>query len=172
METADTQTIEERGITGYHVLGMPAKLLLRVILLVLLFLGLCVIVFAGETEMRAVNCDLSNGPYAALGLSREQCFRMRQISDKLINDTTSTRTRITEKRLELKRTASDPNAEPYTIQKLGNELAALKQELFRKIHRTRSGQRRLLTPEQARRLDEIPYKNSFQGNRGVGYGRR
>lgn len=172
METLDTQTIEEREITGYHVLGMSAKLLLQVILLALLFLGLCVIVFAGETERIADNCDLSNGPYAARDLTREQRERMRQMSNKLSNDTAFTRARMAEKRLELKRAARDPNTCPYTTQKLENELATLQQELFAKIQRTHSGQSRLLTPEQANRFDETPYKNGFKANREGGYGRR
>lgn len=141
MATQGMQGVEEQRTAGYRVAGILIGPLLRIIIIVLLSLGLCVIVFAGETDQYSGDCDLNSGSYATLGLSREQCSKMGQMSDRFRNDTAEARAEIAEKHLELRKLAEDPTTDPYTVNKIERELSRLEQEVVEKARQGRSSEK-------------------------------
>ncbi|MCX5810333.1 MAG: periplasmic heavy metal sensor [Proteobacteria bacterium] len=171
METTGTGTRKEQAtILCCCILGMSIKRWFCIVVLVLLFVALCVAVFAGEPE--PPDCDLQSGLAATLNLSQTQCENIRQLTDRFRNDTAITRGKIMEKRLELRRLSEDQKTNPYAINKVERELNTQERELSRKAHRTEIEQRRLLTPEQIGKMKGIPYGYGPYGYGPQGYGRR
>ena len=89
----DSNRDERRQATTLcRMLVMPVKGWFFVIALVLLFfMSLCAVVFAGEPEQRSGYCDLQTGLARTLNLSRAQCESLRQLADQFSNDTASIR---------------------------------------------------------------------------------
>jgi len=172
METTGTGIRKEQTTIPCCIPGMSVKHWFFIIALVLLLMALCVAVFAGEPGQQSGYCDLQSGLPATLNLSRKQCEKMRQLTDRFRNDTAITRGKIMEKRLELGRLSEDPKTDPYAINKVERELNTLEQELSRRTYRTEVDQRRLLTPEQLSKMKDTPYGYGSEGYGRRGYGRQ
>jgi Spy/CpxP family protein refolding chaperone len=170
METAGTGIRKEQAAIPCCIAMMSIKRRFYVLVLVLLFLALCLAVFAGEPE--SISCDLQSGLPATLNLSREQCENMRQLTEKFRNDTAITRGKIMEKRLELKSLSENPKPDPQAINKAERKLNSLEHEFSRKAHRTEADQRRVLTPEQIGKMKDMDYGYGSQGYGRRGYGRQ
>ena len=70
-----------------------------------------------------------------------------------------------EKRLELRRLSEDPKANLYAINKVEKELNAFEQEFYRKAQQTEVDQRRLLAPEQIKKIKDMPMDTTHRGMR-------
>lgn len=91
---------------------VPVKLSFLLLSLALLFLALCVVVFAAGPAQQSGYCDSGSEVAVALQLSREQCEKMREITNRFFGDSASLRGKIAEKRLQLKRLYQDGRADP------------------------------------------------------------
>lgn len=157
METTGTGTREKQTMILCRIPGMSVKRWFFILTLLLLFIGLYVIVFAQEPGQQPGSCDLQSGLPATLNLSRQQCEKMRQLTNRFYNDAAITRGKIMEKRLELKRLSRDPKADPHAINQAERELDSLEKSLFIRAQQAEVDQRRLLTPEQINRMKDEPY---------------
>jgi len=166
METTGTR--EEQTTMLCHILAMPVKHWFLILAIVLIFMALCVVVFAGEPG--APDCDLQSGLAATLNLSQKQCEDLRQLTDRFYDDTAVTRNKIVEKRLELKDLSRVPKTDPYVIDKKGKELSALEQELSRRARQTEQDQKKFLTSEQLNKMKNTTSSRNvlLSGKRGYG----
>ena len=140
------------------------------IALFLLFIALCVTVFAGEQKI--TGCDLESGLPATLSLSHEQCKKIQELADRFRNDSAPIRARIMEKHFEHMKVSEDPQTDPRTINKLERELNDLERELARMAQRAESEQRRVLNTEQIKKISDSPYGYATQGYNSQGYNGR
>lgn len=168
METTGTR--EEQTTELCRILAMPVKHWFFILALVLIFMALCVVVFAGEPG--APSCDLQSGLAATLNLSQKQCEDLRQLTDRFYNDTAVTRNKIVEKRLELRNPLKTSETEPHVINKRERELKALDQEFSRRAHQTEVDQRRLLSSDQIHKIKEMTYGYNLQRSGRRGYERQ
>ena len=116
---------EEETTMLCRILAMPVKHWFLILTLILLFLALYVVVYAGETGVPL--CDLQSGLAGALNLSRQQCEDMQSVADRFFNDTADVRNKIVEKRLELKDLSKTQKADPHLLDKRGLELRFFEQ---------------------------------------------
>lgn len=154
-----------------HILAMPVKHWLFILTLIVLFLALYASVFAKETGSLP-RCDLQSGLAGVLNLSQQQCEDMQRVADRFLDDTAPIRNKIVGKRFELKDLSRIPQSDPYVIDRKGQELSTLEQELSRRVRQTELEQRRYLTPQQLNKIkDAASGKNLLQPG-GKGYGRK
>jgi hypothetical protein len=165
METTETEIRIEPATTLCRTLSMPIKHWFTVIVLVLFFVALCAVVFAGEPVQCSDSCEAPSGLAATLYLSQKQREDLQQLADQFSNDTAAIRGKIMVKRLELRRLSEDPRTSPYTIDKVKWELNVLEQEFFRKIHQVEIEHRKILTPEEINKIKDMPYEYDSQGYR-------
>jgi Spy/CpxP family protein refolding chaperone len=111
------------------------------------------------------------GLAANLNLSKEQMDKMWQMREKFRNDTQKLRYELFQKRLEMKTIFSDPKADDATIVAKQKELSALRQNMTDKMVEFRLAQRKILTPEQLKKLSETQAGPGFD-RMGMGYGSR
>jgi len=117
---------------------------------------------AGAALMGA-NKDFGPNMATHLGLSKEQLDKMWQARETFRKSTEQLRYELFQKRAELSKLYSDPSADEALIQAKQRELNALRQNLNDKMAQFRLEQRKILTPEQLKKLNE------FQpGRRGYG----
>jgi hypothetical protein len=167
METTGTGIRKEQITIPCCIPGMSVKRWFCIFVLLLLFMALCVAVFAQEPGQYSGSCDLQNGLPSTLNLSRQQCEKMRKLTNSFYSDTAVTRGKIMEKRLELRRLSRDPKTDPHAINQTEQALNSLEQKLSLRAHRTEANQRRLLNSEQINKMKEMSYVYGYQG-----YGRR
>lgn len=152
METTGTR--EEETTMLCRILAMPVKHWFLILALILLFLALYVVVYAGETGVP--RCDLQSGLAGVLSISQQQCEDMQLVADRFFDDTVPIRNTIVEKRLELKDLSRVPKTDPYVIDKKGKELSALEQELSAKTTMIGLAQKRYLTSQQLKKMKTRP----------------
>jgi Spy/CpxP family protein refolding chaperone len=147
-------------------------------IMVVLFLALTTTVFAfgGRGGYGAGGCGGQGAGFgspmsmaANLNLSKEQTEKMWQTKEKFRNDTQKMRYELFQKRIELKSLYADPKADEATLLAKQKELNALRQGMQDKMIQMRLEQRKLLTPEQIKKLSETSYGRGFAG-RGAGHG--
>lgn len=109
-------------------------------------------------EGRAMHKDLN--------LTKEQAERMWQLKDKFYNDTKSLRYNLFRKNFELKGLYDDPNVQDATILSKQKEIHALRAQLQDKRAEYKLAQRKILTPEQIKKLDERRDGRFGHGPRG------
>jgi hypothetical protein len=165
MKTTETEIRVEPAMTLCHILSIPIKHWLTVIVLVLFFVALCVVVFAGEPVQCSDSCEAPSGLAATLNLSQKQREDLQQLADQFSNDTAAIRGKIMVKRFELRRLSEDPRTSPYTIDKVKWELDVLEQEFSRKTRQIEIDQRKLLTPEQINKIKDMRYGHDSPGYR-------
>jgi hypothetical protein len=166
MGTTGTRTGKEQTTILCCIPGMSVKRWLFIFALVLLFVALCVVVFADGPGQQSGYCDLQTGLPATLNLSRKQCRDMRQLTNRFFNDTAMARGKIMEKRLEIKMLSKSPNADPYAINKVERELNVLQRGFSRRAYQTEVDQRKLLTPEQIKKMKNMAKMDTIRENAG------
>jgi len=108
------------------------------------------------------------GMYANLNLAQEQQDKMWQAKEKFRNETSATRYELFKKRAELRNLIADPNANEATILAKEKELNALRQTLHEKAVQYKLAQRKILTPEQIKKIGETGYGYKMGRGRGAG----
>jgi len=109
------------------------------------------------------------GMMANLNLSKEQAEKMWLIKDKFHNDTQKLRYELFQKRFELKSLYADPKTDEATLLAKQKELNVLRQNMRDKMAQMKLEQRKILTPEQIKKLGETSYGSGL-GRRGAGRG--
>jgi Spy/CpxP family protein refolding chaperone len=147
-------------------------------IMVALFLVLTTTVFAfgGRGGYGAGGCN-GQGPgfggpmgmAANLNLSKEQADKMWQTKEKFHNDTQKLRYELFQKNIELKSLYADPKTDEAALFAKQKELNTLRQSMQDKMIQMRLEQRKILTPEQIKKLSETSYGPGF-GRQGAGRG--
>lgn len=110
------------------------------------------------------------GMYASLNLTQQQQDKMWQAKEKFRNETSATRYEIFKKRAELKNLYADPSANDAAILAKQKELNALQQTLQDKAVQYKLAQRKILTPEQIKKIGETGYGHGMGRGAGMGFG--
>jgi Spy/CpxP family protein refolding chaperone len=106
------------------------------------------------------------GPDRYLNLSEEQSSKMAALRDRYLQDTRDLRYALAQQQLEVRRVITDPKTDDATLLAKEKEMSTLRQQLFNKMEQMPLEMRKILTPEQIRKLDRMPV-----GGFGVGFGR-
>jgi len=139
-------------------------------IMVVLFLALTTTVFAfGGRGGQGAGFGSPMAMAANLNLSKEQSEKMWQIKEKFHNDTQKIRYELFQKRIEMKSLYADPKADEATLLAKQKELNALRQGMQDKMIQMRLEQRKILTPEQIKKLNETSYGPGY-GRKGAGRG--
>ncbi|MCX5811959.1 MAG: Spy/CpxP family protein refolding chaperone [Proteobacteria bacterium] len=147
-------------------------------IMVVLFLALTTTVFAfgGKGGYGFSRCGGQGagfggpmGMAANLNLSKEQSEKMWQTKEKFHNDTQKLRFELFQKRIELKDLYADPKADEATLLAKQKELNTLRQSMQDKMTQMRLEQRKILTPDQIKKLSETSFGPGF-GRKGAGHG--
>lgn len=123
---------------------------------ILIVLAATALLLAGTYAAFARGLMFGFGPHLYSNLSKEQAEKLWQIREKFRNETESLRKEIFLKRLELRQLYSDPNATEEQIRSKQKELISLQERLSEKISEQRIEERKILTPDQLKRMGEIP----------------
>ncbi|OPY83965.1 MAG: zinc resistance protein [Syntrophorhabdus sp. PtaU1.Bin153] len=102
------------------------------------------------------------GPLAGLDLTKEQASQLWQIREKHHSDTRSLRYEMFQKRLELRKLYADPKADEALMLAKQKEINTLQQKMADKRAQLQFEERKVLTPDQIKKLNEM--------NGGPGYG--
>lgn len=147
------------------------------VMMVLIFVALATTVFAFGPKGAglgyggpAIAAGHGAGMYANLNLTQEQQDKMWQAREKFRNDTSATRYEIFKKRAELRNLIADPNANEGAILAKEKELNALNQTLHEKTVQYKLAQRKILTPEQIKKIGETGYGYGMGRGKGFGMG--
>lgn len=104
------------------------------------------------------------GPGSNLNLSKEQTDKMWQLKERQRNETSAMRYELFQKKNELRSLYTNPGADDAAILAKQKEVNALRTKLQDKMVQFKLDQRKILTPEQLKQLNE--------SGRGFGFGRR
>lgn len=146
-------------------------------IMVVLFVAFAATVFAfgpkgggyGCGNQQGMGMDHGAGMYANLNLTQEQQDKMWQIHEKFRNDTSAARYEMFKKRAELKNLYADTNASDAAILAKQKEMNALKQTMQDKMVQLKLAQRKILTPEQIKKIAESGH-GPGHGKMGMGRG--
>lgn len=100
-------------------------------------------------------------PQANLNLSEEQIGQMRQARETFQKNTQDLPKQLFQKRLEMRGLYTDPNANEMIIRDKQKELNALQQNMVDKMAEFRLEQRKILTPDQLKKLSETQVGRGF-----------
>jgi len=90
-----------------------------------------------------------------LNLSKEQLEKIKKLRDISYKETRDLRYKLAQKHLEMRRLFGDPKVDEETLLTQQKELFALGRELQNKIAYTMIKVRKILSPEQISKLDQI-----------------
>lgn len=145
------------------------------LLVATLFLALATAVFAAppdpgpkdRSEMRgAGDHPAAIQKFAAyLNLTPEQRDKMKEIGNRFWDDTRDLRYQIRFRRLEMKRLFTDPKTDEQALIAKQNELQSLVFKLMQRKGQMKIEWRRVLTPEQIRKLDRMPLRFHMRQHR-------
>ncbi len=93
---------------------------------------------------------------AYLNLSKEQKEKMSDLENRHFMETRDLRYDLARKRLEMGHLFTDPKTGDEALLAKQRELNALRERLFDKRAQTEIQWRKILTPEQIRKLDRVP----------------
>ncbi len=151
------------------------------VVVVALVIGLATGVYAwgpGHGRMGGGPCDAMGpgfgghgggfGWMESLDLTKEQADQLWQMKEKHRADTQALRYETFQKRLELRKLYADPKANDATILAKEKELNAAQQKLQEKRVQLRLDERKVLTADQIKKLNEAPARTGFgpQKHRG------
>jgi Spy/CpxP family protein refolding chaperone len=105
-----------------------------------------------------------NGPNY-LNLSKEQIDKMQELRGRNYAETRDLRYELSQKQLDMRKLFTDPKAEDATILAKQKELSSLRQKLMDKMAQIPIEMRKVLTPEQLQKLDQL-----LAGHFGMGMG--
>lgn len=97
-----------------------------------------------------------NAMAAYLNLSKEQAAKIEQIFNRSRSDNRDLRYDLIQKRIEMHRLFTDPKVNAQTLTAKERELSSLQQRLMDSRIGALIEVRSVLTPEQIRKLDEMP----------------
>ncbi|MCX5810235.1 MAG: periplasmic heavy metal sensor [Proteobacteria bacterium] len=148
------------------------------VIMVVLFVALATTVFAfgqkgtgsGPCGGPGMGMGHGAGMYANLNLTQEQQDKMWQAREKVRNDTSAARYEMFKKRAELKNLYADPNANDAAILAKQKEVNVLKQTMQDKMVQFKLAQRKILTPEQIKKIGESGYGPGMGKGMGRGMG--
>jgi Spy/CpxP family protein refolding chaperone len=102
---------------------------------------------------------------AYLGFSKEQIDKMRELRDRFYNETRDLRYDMAQKRIEMGKLFTDPRTDDATLLAKQKEMSGSRQKLQDKMAQMMIEGRKMLTPEQLRKLDQMG-----MGQGGMGFG--
>ena len=146
-------------------------------IMVVLFVAFAATVFAYGPKGAGAGCGgpgmgmgHGEGVYANLNLTQEQQDKMWQAREKFRNDTSAARYEMFKKRAELKNLYADPNTSDAVILAKQKEMNVLKQTMQDKMVQFKLAQRKILTPEQIKKIGETGNGPGMGKGRGAGMG--
>jgi Spy/CpxP family protein refolding chaperone len=92
-----------------------------------------------------------------LNLSPEQREKMKESRSSYKSETRDLRYDLAAKRLEMRKLFTDPKTDEATLLAKQKELNSLRQQLLEKKSQMKIEWRKILTPEQITKLDNIPH---------------
>ncbi len=107
----------------------------------------------------------------ALNLSKEQMDKMFELQGRSFNEMRGLRYDLFQKRLEARNMYTDPKVDEATIAAKQKEISSLQQKLHDRMAQLRLEQRRILTPEQLKKLNELQASRGFGRGFGPGHDR-
>jgi Spy/CpxP family protein refolding chaperone len=99
-----------------------------------------------------------------LGLSPEQKEKMKELRSRFKSETRDLKYDLAAKRLEMRKLFTDPKSEEGTLLAKQKELNTLRQQMTEKRSQMKMEWRKILTPEQIAKLDQIPHKKGARGH--------
>ena len=111
------------------------------------------------------------GMAANLNLTQEQQDKTWQVQEKFRNDTSAVRYEMFKKRAELRNLYADPNTNDAAILAKQKEVNILRQSMQDKAVQFKLAQRKILTPEQIKKIGESGYGPGYGMGRGYSQGR-
>jgi Spy/CpxP family protein refolding chaperone len=90
-----------------------------------------------------------------LGLSREQQDKLNELTGRYFKETRDMRYDLAEKRLAMWKLFTDPKTSDAALLAKQKEISALRQKLFDKMAQMMIEGRKILTPDQLARLDQM-----------------
>lgn len=134
-------------------------------MLVVLFVALAATVFAFGPGSGPAGYGGAGGPgFMHLNLSKEQTDKIWQLKEKQRNETSAIRYELFQKKNELRSLYANPGADDAAILAKQKEVNALRTKLQDKMVQFRLDERKILTPEQLKQVNE--------SGRGFGFGGR
>jgi len=112
------------------------------------------------------------GPGSNLNLSKEQMDKIWQLKEKQRNETSALRYELFQKKNELRSLYTNPAAEDAAILAKQKEVNALRTKLQDKMVQFKLDQRKILTPEQLKQLNESGRGFGARGFSKKGFGRQ
>ncbi len=112
------------------------------------------------------------GMVQALNLSKDQMDKMFELQGKSFNEMRGLRYDLFQKRLEARGMYTDPKVDEATIAAKQKEISSLQQKIRDKMAQLKLEQRRILTPEQLKKLHEFQASREFGRGFGPGHGMR
>ncbi|HME44180.1 MAG TPA: periplasmic heavy metal sensor [Syntrophorhabdales bacterium] len=97
---------------------------------------------------------------AYLGLTRGQMDKCRDLRNRFYRETRDLRYDFYQKQLEMRKLFADPKVGEAKLLEKEKELSPLRQRLMDKVAETIIEGRKILTPEQIERLDQLPLWSS------------
>jgi Spy/CpxP family protein refolding chaperone len=110
------------------------------------------------------------GPGRYLDLSEEQLNKMGALRDRYLQDTKDLRYAIAQQQLEVRRLFTDPKTDEGALRTKQKEMITLRGQLFSKMAQMPIEMRKILTPEQIQKLDQMPVGPSGMGPGRMGIG--
>jgi len=114
------------------------------------------------------------GAMANLDLSKEQADQLWQMREKHRNDTQPLRREMFQRRFELRKLFADPKVDGAAILAKQKELSVVQQKLSDQRAQLRVEERKILAPDQIKKLNEAPagrrYGHGRFGGKGFGAG--
>ena len=98
----------------------------------------------------------TNALAAYLGLTRAQIDKSRELRNRFYRGTRDLRYDFFQKQLEMRKLFADPKVTETKLLEKDKELSPLRQRLLDKVAETIIEARRILTPEQIEKLDQLP----------------
>lgn len=107
---------------------------------------------------------------AYLGLSKEQKEKMKELKMRQHDATRDLKYELAQKALEMKKLYTDPKTDDATLLAKQKELQAVLFKLIEKRGEMRLEFRKILTPEQIKKLDRMPMGRGMGMRGGCGMG--
>ena len=108
------------------------------------------------------------GPGQRLNLTKEQIDTMREMRDRYFQETRDMRYELAQKKLEMRKLFTDPKVDDATLLAKQKEVSSLRQKLMDKMAQMMIEGRKILTPEQIKKLDQMPIAGFGMGGMGRG----
>lgn len=112
------------------------------------------------------------GMAQALNLSKEQMDKMFELQGRSFNEMRGLRYDLFQKRLEARGMYTDPKVDEATIAAKQKEINSLQQKVRDRMAQLKLEQRRILTPEQLKKLHDLQASGGFGRGFGPGHGMR